>query len=90
MFIDKSDDKGHDNPLITYCPVCMLDNAGKLLKKMIRPRLLEAIQKSTIDAVNEVTRAVISAQTGSHVSSVVVLMILDVKSHLTRSGGRIS
>ena len=84
--------KGDDNP--TYRPLCMLDTAGKLLEKLIRPRLLEAIQEAgglsprqysftenkSIDAVKEVTSAVMRALSGNYFSrNIVVLVTLDFK-----------
>lgn len=79
----------------SYRPLCMLDTAGKLLERMIKPRLQEAISnsgglsdrqhgfrpsRSTIGALKDVMDAVESAQNEtSHSRPVVLLATLDVK-----------
>ena len=59
--------KGDANSPASYRPLCMLDTAGKVLEKLIKPRLLQAIKdsgdlsdrqygfrkgRSTVDAIN--------------------------------------
>ena len=78
-----------------YRPLCMLDTAGKLLEKLLKPRLQAAIAaagdlaprqygfrrgKSTIDAVQEVVNAAKSTEQGNHYSrNICLLATLDVK-----------
>lgn len=89
--------KGKGDPELpsSYRPLCMLDTAGKVLEKLLRPRLLSAIKaagdlsphqhgfrkgRSTIDAITEVVEAVRSAEAYSrHSRRVVLLVTLDVK-----------
>lgn len=78
-----------------YRPLCMLDTAGKLLERMLKPRLSAAVERagdlserqhgfrkghSTIGAVEEVVRAAQVTHQGNHYSrKVVVLATLDVR-----------
>lgn len=89
--------KGKGDPLApsSYRPLCMLDTAGKLLERLIKPRLEEAIRtrgelsirqhgfrpgKSTIGAIKDVVDVVLAAQEKNHHSRPVVLLAtLDVK-----------
>lgn len=75
-------------------PLCMLDTPGKLLKRMLQPRLAAAVERagnlserqhgfrrdhSTIGAVEEVVRTAQIAQQGNHYSrKITVLATLDV------------
>lgn len=87
--------KGEVNAPSSYRPLCMLDTAGKVLEKLIQPRLLSAIREagdlskrqhgfrkghSTIGAIQEVVEAVRKAEEGNHHSRELVLLVtLDVK-----------
>ena len=89
--------KGKGDPELpsAYRPLCMLDTAGKVLEKLIRGRLAEAIRaagdlsarqfgfrtgKSTVDAVMEVVDAFNRAGAHSRRSRRIVLLItLDVR-----------
>lgn len=89
--------KGKGDPLApsSYRPLCMLDTAGKLLERLIKPRLEEAIRargglsvrqhgfrpgKSTIGAIKDVVDVVLAAQEKNHYSRPIVLLAtLDVK-----------
>lgn len=87
--------KGDPGAPSSFRPLCMLDTAGKVLEKMLRSRLTEAIVSagdlspqqhgfrpghSTIDAIQEVVEAVRRAEDHSHWSRRVVLLVtLDVK-----------
>lgn len=87
--------KGNPNSPSGYRPLCMLDTAGKLLERLLKPRILAAIQaagdysdkqygfrkgRSTIGAVKEVIEAFDMAQHGNHYSrKIVLLATLDVK-----------
>ena len=73
----------------------MLDTAGKLLEKLLKPRLQAAIEaaenlsnrqysfrkgRSTIDAISDVVQAAQTANQGNHSSRKIVLLVtLDVK-----------
>lgn len=79
----------------SYRPLCMLDVAGKILEKLIKSRLTEAIKKSgdlherqfgfrkgksTIGAILEIVNAAKSTEKGNHYSRPMCLLItLDVK-----------
>lgn len=87
--------KGDAESPSSYRPLCMLDTAGKLLERLIKPRLNEAIQasgglsnrqhgfrpgRSTIGALQNVVEAFEDAQQETHFTRpVVVLATLDVK-----------
>lgn len=89
--------KGKGNALApsSYRPLCMLNTAGKVLEKLLQPRLLSAIReagdlserqygfrrgRSTIDAVQEVIEAVRKAEDGNrHSRRMVFLVTLDVR-----------
>lgn len=87
--------KGDTRSPSAYRPLCMLDTAGKLLEKLIKPRLDEAINasgglsnrqhgfrrnRSTIGALKDVIDVVEAAQRETHYSRPVVLLAtLDVK-----------
>ena len=87
--------KGPADAPSSYRPLCMLDTAGKLLEKLVRPRLQAAIRaagdlserqygfrtgRSTIDAIQEVVKAARSTERGNHFSRPVCLLVtLDVK-----------
>lgn len=87
--------KGDPEHPSSYRPLCMLDTAGKLLEKLIKPRLARAIEgagglsnrqygfrpgRSTLGALDEVVQSVYAAQTGNHHSRRIVLIVtLDVK-----------
>ena len=89
--------KGKGDPELpsSYRPLCMLDTAGKVLEKLIRSRLAEAIRaagdlsprqfgfragRSTIDAVMQVVDAVRRAEAHSRRTRRVVLLVtLDVR-----------
>lgn len=90
-------DKGKTKEITpsSFRPLCMLDTAGKMLEKMLKPRLHRAIQEagglsnnqkgfrkgmSTIDAMLEVKSAVEKAwNRNQHSQEIVLLMTLDVK-----------
>ena len=87
--------KGDPNSASAYKPLCMLDIAGEVLEKIIRPRLQNAAQaagglsyrlfgfrqgRSTIDAVRMVVNIAELAQHGNHYSrKICVAATLDVK-----------
>lgn len=89
--------KGKGDPQLpsSYRPLCMLDTAGKLLERLIKPRLEDAIRiggglserqhgfrpgKSTIGALKNVVDVVIDAQQKSlFTRPVVLLATLDIK-----------
>lgn len=89
--------KGKGDPGLpsSYRPLCMLDTAGKLLEKLLKPRLLSAVQaagdlsdkqygfrkgRSTIEAAQSIVDVGMSARQGNHYSRPVVLLVtLDVK-----------
>ena len=87
--------KGDPTTPSAYRPLCMLDTTGKLLEKLLKPRLLKAVEdagglsdrqfgfrpgRSTLDAVRLVTELVDRAWQGNHHSRKIVLMAtLDVR-----------
>lgn len=87
--------KGDPNSPSSYRPLCMLDTAGKLLERLMKPRIETAINtagglsqrqhgfrpgKSTAGALKDVVNAFTSAQEKSpHTRPVVLLATLDVK-----------
>lgn len=89
--------KGKGDPASpsAYRPLCMLDTAGKLLERLLKPRLTQAVEaggglsdhqfgfragRSTIGAVREVVRAFETAQQGDHrYRKLVMLVTLDVR-----------
>ena len=87
--------KGDPQRASSYRPLCLLDTAGKVLERLIKPRLSRAIEeagglsnrqygfragKSTICALEEVMESVKVAQEGNSSSrSIVLLVTLDVK-----------
>lgn len=87
--------KGNPNSPSAYRPLCMLDAAGKLLERLLKPRLAAAIEaagglseqqhgfrrgRSTIGAIAEVVKAFQSAQQRNHYSRrIVLLATLDVR-----------
>lgn len=86
---------GHPDEPSSYRPLCMLDTAGKLMEKLIKPRLQQAIRdrgdlsarqfgfregRSTINAIAEVIEAVRVAEQSCHAARPIVLLVtLDVK-----------
>lgn len=90
-----SNGKGNRDSPSAYRPLCMLDTAGKLLEKLLKPRIATAVERagglserqhgfrrghSTITAVEEVVEAFREAQRGNHYSRrVVMLVTLDVR-----------
>lgn len=93
VLIDKGKDNKHDPS--SYRPLCMLDTTGKLLERLLKPRLNAAVQaagglserqhgfrkgKSTIGAIQDVVVTFKEAQRGNHFSRQIVLLVtLDVK-----------
>lgn len=87
--------KGDLNSPSSYRPLCMLDTAGKLLEKLLKPRVLLAVQeagglsdnqygfrrgRSTVDAVRQVVETAWAAEQGNHHSrKICTLVTLDVK-----------
>lgn len=87
--------KGDPNSPSSYRPLCMLDTAGKLLERLMKPRIETAINaagglsqrqhgfrpgKSTAGALKDVVNAFTSAQEKSpYTRPVVLLATLDVK-----------
>ena len=87
--------KGKIGSPSSYRPLGMLDTAGKLLEKLLQPRLLAAVQaagdlsdhqfgfrkgRSTVEAVQYVVETGMSAKKGNHYSRPVVMLVtLDVK-----------
>lgn len=89
--------KGKGDPISpsTYRPLCMLDTAGKLLERLLKPRLQDAIIEggglsmrqhgfragmSTIGALRDVVEIVEVARQRNHYSRPIVLLAtLDVK-----------
>ena len=92
------------NAVSAYRPLCMLDTAGKVLEKIIRPRLQSAIQAaggisdrqygfrpglSTIDAVRTVVNIAEQAQQGNHYSCrICVAATLDVRKAFNSCDGK--
>lgn len=93
VLIDKG--KGGELTASSYRPLCMLDTAGKLFEKLLKPRLGDAIRRagdlsdrqfgfrqgrSTIDAIQVVVKKVEMAESGNHYSKKIVMFVtLDVK-----------
>lgn len=87
--------KGDPDSPSAYRPLCMLDTAGKLLERLLKPRLKEAINasgglsdrqhgfrpgRSTIGALKDVVDAFEAAQQRNHFSRPLILLAtLDVK-----------
>lgn len=87
--------KGGQLSASSYRPLCMLDTAGKLFEKLLKSRLVEAIQtsgglsnrqfgfrkgRSTVDAIQKVIKNVELAEAGNHHSRKMVMFVtLDVK-----------
>lgn len=87
--------KGDATSPSAYRPLCMLDTAGKLMEKLIKPRLQEAIhasgglsnrqhgfraKKSTLGALKDVIDVVEASQRlNQHSRPIVLLATLDVK-----------
>lgn len=87
--------KGDPSSPSAYRPLCMLDAAGKLLEKLLKPRLLLAVEeagglsdnqygfrrgRSTIDAARQVMNTAWMAERGNHHSrKICTLVTLDVK-----------
>lgn len=93
VLIDKG--KGGPRTASSYRPLCMLDTAGKLMEKLLRGRLNDAITeagglaqrqygfrpgRSTVDAVRDVVATVQEAWKGNQRSKNLALLVtLDVK-----------
>lgn len=87
--------KGDPDSPSAYRPLCMLDTAGKLLERLIKPRLLNAINekgglsdkqhgfrpgRSTVGALRDVIHAFEAAQQKNHFSRPLILLAtLDVR-----------
>lgn len=87
--------KGDPETPSAYRPLCMLDTAGKLFERLLKPRLTQAVEvagglsdrqygfragRSTIGAVGEVIRTFEAAQQVNHRSRrLVMLATLDVR-----------
>ena len=87
--------KGIPGTPSAYRPLCMLDTAGKLLERLLKPRLVAAVAdagglsvrqhgftkgRSTIGAIQEVVEAARNAQRGNHYSRCLTLLVtLDVR-----------
>lgn len=87
--------KGETTSPSSYRPLCLLDTAGKLLEKLLKPRLTAAInnsggfssrqhgfrpKRSTIGALKDVVEVVEAAQKETHYSRPIILLAtLDVK-----------
>ena len=87
--------KGDRNSPSAYRPLCMLNTAGKLLEKMLKARLLTAVQaagdladrqygfrkgSSTVHAIQEIVETAKKTQEGNHYSrKIVLLATLDVR-----------
>lgn len=87
--------KGDPDSPSAYRPLCLLDTAGKLFEKLLKPRLIAAVQtsgdlsdrqygfrrgRSTIGAIKEVVNAAQIAQQGNQYSKKIVLLAtLDVR-----------
>lgn len=87
--------KGDPKSPSAFRPLCMLDSSGKLLEKLLKPRITEATKKagdlsemqfgfrkgrSSIDAVQEVIKIFEAAQEKNHYSrKIVVLITFDIK-----------
>lgn len=81
--------------IMAFRPLCILDNEGKLMEALLRPRIRDAIRdtgdlsdrqygsrpgRSTIGAIREVTMVVETVKRVAHVARPVVLLVtLDVK-----------
>ena len=93
MLISKG--KGDPSQASAYRPLCMLDSAGKLLERLLKPRLSAAVEaagglserqhgfrvgRSTIGAINDVVARVKATQRGNHYSrKIVLLATLDIR-----------
>lgn len=93
MLISKG--KGDPEKPNAYRPLCLLDTAGKLLEKLLKPRIAQAMEragglskqqhgfrkgKSTIGAIEDVVKTAEVAQSGNAFSKRVVLVAaLDVR-----------
>lgn len=102
VLIDKG--KGERLTASAYRPLCILDVAGKLMEKLMKTRLHGAIQsngglsnmqygfrpgRSTLDAILNVTRTVKTAESRSHYSRKIVLLVtLDVKNAFNSANWR--
>lgn len=87
--------KGPADAPTSYRPLCMLDTTGKVLEKLLQPRILASIRdagdfsemqygfrggRSTVDAIQQVADAVRRAEQGNHHSRQLVLLVtLDVR-----------
>lgn len=87
--------KGDPSSPSSFRPLCMLNTAGKLFERLLKPRIEQAIRlkgglskrqygfrpgKSTIGAIKDVVDVVLAAQEKNHYSRPVVLLAtLDVK-----------
>lgn len=87
--------KGDPESPAAYRPLCMLDTAGKLYERLLKPRLKTAVEtggglsdrqhgfrpgRSTLGAIQDVVSTVERAQKGNHYSkSIVLLVTLDVR-----------
>lgn len=87
--------KGDPKTAEAYRPLCMLNTGGKLLEKMLKPRICAAIEdagglserqhgfrpgRSTLGAIQDVIDSVQAAQRGNHYSRrLVLLATLDVR-----------
>lgn len=87
--------KGDPNSPSAYRPLCMLDTAGKLLERLLKPRLAAAVRRagdlserqhgfrkghSTVNAIEQVVTTFHAAQQGNHYSrKIVLLATLDVR-----------
>jgi len=87
--------KGNPESAEAYRPLCMLDTPGKLLERLIKPRLAAAVESagglsprqhgfrtghSTLGAIHDVIDTVANAQRGNHFSrKIVLLATLDVR-----------
>lgn len=96
--------KGDSSSPSAYRPLCMLSTAGKLLERLIKPRLTEAVKRagdlshrqygfrkgrSTIDGVQEVIKTFERAQMGNHFSrKIVLLATFDVRNAFNSQSAR--
>lgn len=87
--------KGDTESPSAYRPLCMLDTAGKLLEKLLKPRIAKSVdeagglsdrqhgfrpRRSTQGAIHDVIAGVKKAQEGhSHSKKIVLLATLDVR-----------
>ena len=99
-FILISKGKGDPELPSAYHPLCMLDTAGKLFKRLLKQRIQKLVEqsvalsirqhgfrpkRSTLGAIEDVIEDVKTAQSGTHYTrNIVLLATLDVRNAFNR------